>query len=233
MTQTNLTHERSSLGRVAATLLMLGLLAPGCDAQEAGRWSVAAGTAALFTRTSSSRLTAPSLPDTTVDLSNAASFALNLRYSFTNQWAVTLPLGSAYRIDFDGAGAVAGIGKVASSKLISPTVLVQYFVLEPSATFRPYLGLGATYARFFDERGTGALTGITNPGGPPTTLRIDSAFGPVAQIGLVVRRPDQWFVDLSVAYSSLKATAYISTGQTIEFSSKPIIPILTVGRLFY
>jgi outer membrane protein len=233
MTEPNLTHKYSSLGRVAVALLMLGLFTQVSDAQEAGRWSVAGGTAALLTRTSSSSLTAPSLPDTTIELSDAANFAVNLRYAFTNQWAVTLPLGTAYRIDFDGAGSVAGIGKVASSKLITPTLMVHYFFLEPSATFRPYLGLGATYARFFDESGTGALTGITNPGGPPTTLRIDSAFGPVAQIGVLARLPDKWFFDLSVAYSSLKTTAYVSTGQSIDFSSKPLIPVLTVGRLFY
>lgn len=97
---------------------------------------------------------------------------------------------------------------------------------------RPYLGLGATYARFFDETGSGALAGITGPGGPSTTLSIDSAFGAVAQAVLVARLPDDWFVDLSIAYTSLKTTAHLSTGQTIDFSSKPIVPVLTVGRLF-
>ncbi|MFN8912939.1 MAG: hypothetical protein ACK5Y1_01495 [Betaproteobacteria bacterium] len=47
MTQSNLTHKYSSLGRVAVALRLLGLFTQVSDAQEAGRWSVAGGTAAL------------------------------------------------------------------------------------------------------------------------------------------------------------------------------------------
>lgn len=125
MFELHLTRSRAVLAGVSAALLTQLLVPTGCAAQEAGRWGVSAGGAALFTRATSGNLTAPSLPNTTIDLSDASAFALNLRYAFTDRWAISVPLGSPYTIDFDGAGAIARTGQLASSKLATPTLLIQ------------------------------------------------------------------------------------------------------------
>jgi outer membrane protein len=91
-------------------------------------------------------------------------------------------LSLPYEHDIVGAGAIAGTGKIGSVKQVSPTLFAQYRFLDPASSWRPYVGIGPTYANFFGEKGSGTLTALTNPGGSPTRLKVDSAWGASAQV---------------------------------------------------
>jgi outer membrane protein len=92
--------------------------------------------------------------------------------------------------------------------------------------------LGVTYANFFGERGSGTLTGLTNPGGTPTRLSIDDRWGLTPQLGLVGRINERWFFDVSVAKTYLKTRNTLSTGQTLDLKLDPVSVSLGVGMRF-
>jgi outer membrane protein len=92
--------------------------------------------------------------------------------------------------------------------------------------------VGATYAHFYGEDGSGALTALTNPGGPPTHINASSAWGVSPEVGASFRINDQWFVDGSVIKTYIKNTATLSTGQSIGVHLDPISVNLSVGYRF-
>ena len=94
------------------------------------------------------------------------------------------------------------------------------------------MALGRTYANFFAERGSGTLTGLTNPGGTPTRLSIDDRWGVTPQVGFVARINERWFFDVSVAKTFLKTRNTLSTGQTLDIKLNPVTISLGVGMRF-
>ena len=85
-----------------------------------------------------------------------------------------MPLALPFKHDTVGAGAIAGVGKIGKSRHSPSRCLQQYRFLEADAKIRP-VGLGLTYAKFFKERGTAALT--IRPAAPRPTPRC-SALNP-------------------------------------------------------
>src|SRR5690606_15797805 len=113
------------------------------------------------------------------------------------------------------------------------TVFAQYRFLEADAKVRPYVGLGLTYAKFFKERGTAALTGLTG-GTPanPTLLSAESKFGLTPQIGVNIALNDRWFVVLAYYKTFVKTRNTLSTGQHIDVKLNPNTFTVGIGYRF-
>ena len=86
----------------------------------------------------------------------------------TDNLALDLPLATPFKHDLVGDGAIAGVGKLGSTKAIPATLMLQYRFNEANAAFRPYVGLGVTYAHFYGEKTTATLNGLT---GAPRRIR--------------------------------------------------------------
>ena len=149
----------------AALLSCAGL----AQAQSAGSWLVRAGVTHISPEVSSGDLSAPSFANTKVDVLADTQLSGGITYMVTDHWAVDVPLALPFKHDTVGAGAIAGVGKIGEVKALPMTIFAQYRFLEADAKVRPYVGLGLTYAKFFKERGTAALTGLT--GGTPANPR--------------------------------------------------------------
>jgi outer membrane protein len=115
---------------------------------------------------------------------------------------------------------------------VSPTVFGQYRFGSPTSAFRPYVGLGLTYAYFYGEEGSGTLTSLTNPGGPPTATSTDAAFGISGQIGATYDMGDKWFLSAGVIKTRLKTTTSLSTGQSIDVRLDPLSVCFAIGQRF-
>ncbi len=76
------------------------------------------------------------------------------------------------------------------------------------------------------------LTALTNPGGSPTTLSIDSVWGLTTQIGFSYALNEKWFIDGAVIPMFIKSTARLSTGQTVDATVNPVGVNLSVGYRF-
>ena len=201
-------------------------------AQEAGTYMVKVGYAHFDPIVGSGALSAPSLPGTTVDVGTANTGIFTLAYMFTDHWSAEIYGGVPVKHDMYGAGAIRGVGVIGTVKQLPPTLFGQYRFLESSAAFRPYLGLGLTYAKFEDETGSAALTALTNPGGPGTTFSVQSAWGITPQIGFSAAINKKWYLDFSVNKSIIKTTTNLSTGQTVDTTLNPVVTQLSVGYRF-
>jgi outer membrane protein len=220
--------------KLLKSVCAMGLLATaaGAQAQSAGTWMVKVGINNIDPQVRSGNLSAPSLPNTQVDVKDNTTAIVTLTYMLTDNISFELYGGLPYKHDVVGAGAISGVGKIGSIKQISPTLFAQYRFLAAESDFRPYVGVGATWAHFFGEDGAGTLTALTNPGGPPTHISADSAWGVSPEIGATYKINERWYVDGSVIKTFLKNTAHLSTGQSIDVHLDPISVNLSIGYRF-
>ena len=220
------------LSLITGVAVAAAVVGGAAHAQSAGNWSVSIGANKIAPKVKSGDLSAPSLPGTKIDVKDATAGFATFTYMLTDNVALQTFLGGPYKHDIVGAGAIDGVGKIGEVRQVSPTVVAQYRFLEANSALRPYVGLGITYAYFFKEKGSGTLTALTNPGGPPTQVDADNAWGLSPQLGVVYAFNDRWFADLSVIKTFIKNTTHLSTGQSIEAKLDPLAVGLTVGYRF-
>ena len=116
------------------------------SAQSAGSWLARVGVTHLAPDVNSGNLSAPSFPNTKVDAKSNTQLGGGITYMLTDNLAVDVPLATPFKHDLTGDGAIAGVGKLGSTKAIPATLMMQYRFNEANAAFRPYVGLGVTYA---------------------------------------------------------------------------------------
>ena len=213
-------------------IAVVALLSQNTFAQSAGTWMARIGSTTLTPEVSGGILSAPSLPNSKTDVGAATQLSGGITYMYTDHISVDLPLALPFTHQIYGAGALQGVGKVAQVDALPASIFVQYRFGEANSTYRPYIGIGATYAYFFNAKGNASLTATTNPGGPPTTLTIDSQFIATPQIGLTAALSDKMFVDIVYTKSVLKTTTKLSTGQTADVNLDPSSISLTLGFKF-
>ena len=211
---------------LAAALLATGHVC----AQSAGTWMARIGAATITPENPSGNLSAPGF---TLSSSGAAAggsktstgadtqLGGGITYMYTDNVSIDVPLALPFKHKLSGAGAIQGVGQIGEVQALPFTVFLQYRFFEANSTFRPYVGLGATYAYFFNEQGSGTLTAMTNPGGPPTKLKVDSQFVLTPEIGATFAIDSKWFIDVFYSKSALTTTTTLSTGQKVDAALNP------------
>ncbi|KQW00620.1 OmpW family protein [Rhizobacter sp. Root1221] len=219
---------------LAAAACVAGLLASGAaSAQSAGSLLVRGGVARITPQVKSGALSAPSFPNTKSDVEADTQVGGGITYMYSDNISIDVPLALPFKHDIVGDGAIAGVGKIAETKVLPMTLLAQYRFLEAQSLFRPYVGAGLTYAKFFKEKGTASLTALSG-GSPsnPTTLKIDSKLAATIQVGASYTFSERWFVDATVLKTFLKTRATLSTGQSKDLTLDPLTTALFVGYRF-
>ena len=212
----------------AAALCVAG----SAQAQAAGDIMVKLGWNKIMPKTKSGDLSPPSLPGSQIDIHSASSLLLTATYMITDNVSVEVLGGLPYKHGVYGAGTVAGAGKISSIHQISPTLLLQYRFLSADSPWRPYVGAGPTWARFFDSRGSAALTAVTNPGGSATTVGGDVEWGGSLEAGLNYKIDKHWFLDAAILKTFVKTKAPLSTGQEIKAQLNPVSINASIGYSF-
>jgi outer membrane protein len=216
----------------ALLLAALSVASTTALAQDAGTVLVKFGYNQIMPDVKSGDLSAPSMPGTKIDVEEAGAPVLTLTYMWTSDISFELYAGLPYEHDVVGDGAIKGVGKIATIKQVSPTLFAQYRFLEKESMVRPYVGLGITYGYFYGEEGSATLTALTNPGGSPTLLEVDDAWGVSAELGATVKIDRNWFVDLAVIKTQIKTKNHLSTGQSIEAKLDPLSANIMIGYRF-
>ena len=206
--------------------------AAGASAQSAGQWTAKFGFNELTPKVESGNISAPALPNTKADVSSDIQPVLIFAYGLTDNISLEAALGTPYKHKISGAGSIAGVGELGTVQALPPTLFAQYRFFKPTATFRPYVGIGATYAYFFKARGSGKMTALLNPGGAPVTFEIDNKFTYTGQIGVAMNISEKWFADVTVNKSKLRTDVHFSTGQTQHMKLDPVAVVLAVGYKF-
>jgi outer membrane protein len=217
----------------ALTALTAFTFGSAAQAQSQGSWLIRGGIVQLAPQVTSGTLSTPSLPGVQTSVSNSTQYGGGLTYMLSNNVAIDLPLALPFKHNLYGAGSIAGVGKMGDTKAIPATVMVQYRFGEASGMFRPYLGLGVTYAKFDGEHSTATLSGLSG-GTPliPTTLSIQSKFAATLQVGASYKIDERWFVDGAFSKTPLKTLTTLSTGQTLDMTLNPIGISLGVGMRY-
>lgn len=203
------------------------------SAQSAGQLTAKVGINQLTPKVESGDIGAPALPGSKGDVDKDIQPVLVLAYGLTDNISLETALGTPYKHKIYGAGAIAGTGQLGTVEALPATLFAQYRFGAPTATFRPFVGIGATYAYFMKERGSAKMTAITNPGsGIPTTFSIDNKFTYTAQVGMAVNFTEKWFADVTLNKARLRTDVHFSTGQTQHMKLDPVSVILAVGYKF-
>lgn len=203
------------------------------SAQSAGQFTAKFGIDQLTPKVESGDISAPALPGTKADVDRDTQPVLVLAYGLTDNISLETAIGTPYKHKIYGAGAIAGTGQLGTVEALPATLFAQYRFGAPNALFRPFVGIGATYAYFMKERGSAKMTAVTNPGrGVPTTFSIDNKFTYTAQVGMAVNFSEKWFADVTLNKARLRTDVHFSTGQTQHMKLDPVAVIVAVGYKF-
>ncbi len=95
---------------------------------------------------------------------------LTFGYMFTDN--ISLEILAATPFSHDISTDLLGLGDIADTKHLPPTVMLQYYFGDSQSKFRPYVGAGLNYTMFFDEgfNGKAKDVGLTD-------LKLDDSFG--------------------------------------------------------
>lgn len=133
-------------------------------------------------------------------------------------------------------GPVSMNGKKAlETKLLPPTALLGYYFGKKEAKLRPYVGVGASYAIFFDSRASDDLNQYV---GGKTSISIDNAFGIGPFAGLKAQVNEDWHLNFSVGKLRFKTEATLTTRDTVITANSAVLndygpniqPAIDIGK---
>ncbi|TFW33229.1 OmpW/AlkL family protein [Massilia horti] len=223
------------MNSVVKLLAAAGLLAAAsaASAQSTGQWTVAVGLNKITPKVESGDISAPALPHSKGDVNSNTQPVMVFAYGITDNISAEAAIGTPYKHKLYGAGAIEGTGQLGTVQALPPTVFLQYRFFAPSSRVRPYVGIGATYAYFMKETGSGKMTALTNPGaGEPTTFKIDNKLTYSLQAGVSVDLTDRIFANVALLKTKLSTDVHFSSGQQQHMKLDPQAAMLTVGYKF-
>ena len=162
----------------------------------------------------------PSFPGANTSVSNAVTPELDFTYMVTKHIGTELILATT-KHHVSGEGPLAGVGRLANTWVLPPTLTVQYHFL-PDAHVRPYLGAGINYTIFYHERATGALDAAIGQ----TKVGLKDSVGYAVQGGIDVDITKRVFANFDIKYIDIDTTARLTTGSLVNRERVHLDPIV-------
>lgn len=212
MPTSNLRPRRSSLQTLSRFLLVLGsfglLLAPSAALAEGGDWLIRFRAINVDPDEESSavRSDGVDIAGTSVSVEDDTVPELDITYMLSDRVGLELVLGTSQH-DIFGAGGLSSLGKIADSRVLPPTLVLQYH-LAPNAVFRPYIGIGVNYTLFYDEEPTTSFAAAV---GGVQEVELDDSFGWAAQVGFDISLGGRWFLNVDAKRIDIETEATILT----------------------
>lgn len=226
--------------RTTASLFAIVAAAAGAPAlaQDAGRDDARVGVRAgdvllraraiLVAPNERSESILPALPGEEVKVGNSVMPEVDATYMVTDAIGVEL-IASTTKHTIGGVhGTTGGIGDLASTWVLPPTLTVQYHI-APKGHVRPYVGAGLNYTIFWNEK---AAAGLRSAVGR-TGVHLKDSFGWVAQAGLDVDITSKVFMNLDVKYIDIDTEARLDTAalgrQRVKVALDPLVVGIGLG----
>ena len=213
---------------VAASVMAVAVATPASAQVAAGDVLVRAR-AILVSPTEESGPVTPGFPTGTVGVSDRAAPELDFTYMLTDHVGAELILATT-KHDISGRGALSGLGDVATTRVLPPTLTLQYH-FAPKSHVRPYVGAGINYTTFFSEDASRSLETAIGK----TDVHLKDSFGYALQAGIDVDLTPRVFVNFDVKYIDIDTTARLTTGSAVnrvDVSIDPIVPAIGIGMRF-
>ncbi|MCY7316564.1 MAG: outer membrane beta-barrel protein [Rubrivivax sp.] len=212
---------RLSSSAVLAALAALATLSAGGLAQAQDS-TLKAGGIYYQTHAKTNGITGIGIPpgaDATVG--NATTLGLSYEYALSPNVGVELVLGVPPKIKASAAGSVAFLGEVLTTRIVAPTLLVNYHFFAPGSTLRPYVGVGINYTR---------LTDTQTPHG--WDVHLSDSTGLAAHVGVDWAFNKQWGLFASLGATQVRSDL-TATGATVLRSTIDFRPVTyTVGASY-
>ena len=139
-------------------------------AQSAGSWTFGIGAHQVAPKSDNGTLTATPLGDLRMEVGNNARPTITAEYFIRDNLGLEVLAALPFQHDI----AVAGVGKVGSTKHMPPTVSLQYHFGEGKV--RPFVGVGVNFTAFFSTKTEGAIAG--------TDLDLSNSWGLAGHLGI-------------------------------------------------
>lgn len=153
----------------------------------------------------------PTFPGARVGVTDSYAPELDFTYMLTDHLGTELILGTT-KHDVQGRAALAGIGRLAGTWVLPPTLALQYHFADPHAKVRPYVGAGMNYTIFYSSKASGALDAAIRD----TKVHLNDSFGYALQAGVDVHLTRRVFANLDVKYIDIDTTARLRTGGAVN-----------------
>lgn len=150
------------------------------------------------------------IPGSGTSVDSDTTLELDFTYFFTPNWGAELILGTS-KHDLNGDGSIGALGKIGSAKTLPPTVTAVY-QFAPSASVRPYAGIGINYTSFYDEKTSASLNAALGP----TTAELSSSWGLAGQAGVDIDITKDWYINFDAKYIRMDTTITLNSSGTIR-----------------
>ncbi|MGB7480865.1 MAG: OmpW family outer membrane protein [Burkholderiaceae bacterium] len=167
-----------------------------------------------------------------ISVGDATTLLVSYVRKLDDHWDLDLEAGWPPTHNTYGVGTLAPFGVISKVKQAGPTLFINYNFGAPENRFRPFVGLGINYTRFYDGEST--ASGQLASGGP-TKIELSDSWGPAAQVGASYKLADNWSVIGTIAVAQVKSDLTATTGSirrttTIDF--RPVVYTLAIGYSF-
>lgn len=213
--------------------LCAALATASAVAVETGDFIVRAGAAWVLPNDSSGYVGA--IPDSKVDVDNAAAFGINFTYMVTDNIGVELLAASPFTHNLKGEGSIAALGTIGETKQLPPTLTLQYH-FNPHPNIKPYLGVGINYTTFFSESTSASLNNALGP----TSMELEDSWGASGELGVDFVLPQGWLINAAAWYTGISTTATLTTRPNtggvavnkVDVDINPWVLFFGVGKQF-
>jgi outer membrane protein len=150
--------------------LALGATALPVHAQSRGDWALGLGVHQVNPKSDNGAIAGGTLP---LEVGSDTKPTVSLEYFVADNLGLEVLAAWPFEHDI----AIAGLGRIGSTKHLPPTLTLQYH-FNSAGRVSPFVGAGLNYTTFFSEKTTGALAG--------STLSMGDSWGLAAHAGLDV-----------------------------------------------
>ena len=219
----------------ALVLAAAALAATPALAHEAGSFIVRAGAAHVAPDDSSSRVTTEGtgpIDGSKATVKSDTQLGLTFAYKITDHIGVELLAATPFSHQINVKGVGAGIdGKFADVKHLPPTLTLQYYPMEKTSRWQPYVGAGINYTTFFQEK----LTSAQKTNGF-SSLSLKDSWGLALQVGMDYMLTDRlmfnaavWHIDIDTK-ATLRHDVYGKTKVNVDID--PWVFMVGLGYKF-
>lgn len=170
----------------------------------------------------------PTFPTEQVSVNNSVMPEIDLTYMATDHIGFELIAATTKHSASGTSGTTGGIGKLASTWVLPPTLTAQYH-FNPRGAVRPYVGAGVNYTIFWNEKASSGLVAAVGP----TRVKMSDSFGWAAQAGIDVDISKRLFVNIDAKYIKIRTTARLDTTavgtQTVRIHLDPLVVGVGLG----
>jgi outer membrane protein len=138
------------------------------------------------------------LPGANISIKPQATVAVEAGYFLTSNVAVSFTGGLPPFAKIEGAGTMAGVGRVGATTY-GPMTLTAHYHFTEIGRLQPYVGAGPAFMYVFDEKD-----------GVMAELKVDNAVGFAFQVGADYMVTDRWglFIDVKKAILRTEAKGF-------------------------